>query len=142
VALGFASFAMSWLGLDSNGAPCTPVYTYAQSSQTLREAVEELLTSAGQQIKCDIWQRTGAPWFHNSYAAPRMLQHLKHDSTAGVCSWTTLTSFLLSRWTESTKERAIVRYVSPRSCLLLPSARSVLRGETHHLTASLRINMI
>ena len=31
-AIGFTSFAMSWLGVDGDGEPVTPVYTYCRRS--------------------------------------------------------------------------------------------------------------
>ena len=95
-AIGFSSFVMNWLGVDEEGNVKTPVYTYAQSGQSLSDAVERLRVHPEQKT---IWKRTGTPWFHSSYAAARILERSYSEAQSQeILRWTTVCSYMISQW--------------------------------------------
>ena len=109
-AVGFDCFAMSLVGcvLGDGAGLCavTPVYTYANGhpkkekyTNELKRRVANLPPAAG----LDLWslhQETGTP-IHASYAAPQLLclRQEQPDLFRQVRRWTTLTTYILSKWT-------------------------------------------
>jgi gluconokinase len=79
-----ASYAMSWLGVNSTtGHPCTPVFTYARADPGAPAAVEALRARVGSSDKRALrrlYAETGVP-LHAAYA-PALLYQL----TAASCS--------------------------------------------------------
>lgn len=108
VAVGFACFGMNLVGVDADGHPCTPVFTYANSSRgnsditnRLRESLERA-GHAGTHGLEEARQRTGTP-IHVSYAPVQLLQWLtrtsdESKSRAKVKTWMTLPSLIAARW--------------------------------------------
>ena len=97
-AVAWTSFAMSWLGVDREGRPVTPVYTYSDASSApfadiLREELRQ------KKVLEDTWQRTGTP-IHTAYAPAQLLRLASEEPErlSRVDSWQTLASHLLSRW--------------------------------------------
>ena len=72
-----ASYAMSWLGVNSTtGHPCTPVYTYARADPSAPTAVEALratLASADEHALKRLYAETGVP-IHSAYAPALIYQ--------------------------------------------------------------------
>ena len=64
-AVAVAMFAGNVLGVDAEGKPATPLYTYAHPGAA--PEVEELRSRLDPELTYD---RTGTP-FHTSYQAPR-----------------------------------------------------------------------
>lgn len=98
LAVTWTSFAMSWLGVDRDGSPVTPVLTYADTlSGPDADRLRGQLDALG--ILADTWQRTGTP-IHNAYAPAQILRLARQepDMLARVSHWQTLSSHLLSRW--------------------------------------------
>lgn len=119
VTVGFACFGMNLVGVDVDGHPCTPVFTYANSSpgsvditNRLRESLERA-GDAGTHGLEETRQRTGTP-IHGSYAPVQLLQWLIKRSNeegeekesrsdeskprAKVKTWMTLPSLIAARW--------------------------------------------
>lgn len=110
VAVGFACFGMNLVGVDADGQPCTPVYTYANSCpesaevmNRLRESLE-LTGRGGTGGVEEARQRTGAPT-HVSYAPVQLLRWLATTAGGGrtnvarrVKTWQTLPSLIAARW--------------------------------------------
>ncbi len=102
VGVGWASFAMSWLGVDSEGAPVTPVYSYADTlSGSHARALRDELKAAG--VLRQTYQRTGTP-IHTAYA-PAQLRYLAETDPARlarVATWQTLSAAMLAHWRGAT----------------------------------------
>ncbi|MCB0116777.1 MAG: hypothetical protein KDD84_21915, partial [Caldilineaceae bacterium] len=99
VGVGWASFAMSWLGVDGSGKPVTPVYTYADPlSGDYARRLRDDLDGAGKLL--DTYQRTGTP-IHTAYAPAQLLRLAAEDAArlARVVTWQTLSAHLLAQWT-------------------------------------------
>lgn len=98
IAVSWTSFAMSWLGVDSEGRPVTPVYTYsdARSGPYADSLREELLQEGNLE---DTWQRTGTP-IHTAYAPAQLLRLSAEepDLARKVACWQTLAASILARW--------------------------------------------
>ncbi|MEZ4834113.1 MAG: FGGY-family carbohydrate kinase [Caldilineaceae bacterium] len=78
VGVGWASFAMSWLGVDGSGKPVTPVYTTPiRSAATTPVVCGDDLDGAGKLL--DTYQRTGTP-IHTAYAPAQLLRLAAEDA--------------------------------------------------------------
>lgn len=103
VAVGFACFGMNLVGVDADGQPCTPVYTYANSSPGSADAIKRLAESldrtgrGGEGGLDEARQRTGAPT-HVSYAPVQLLRWLETTTQRRVKVWQTLPSLIAARW--------------------------------------------
>ena len=122
VAVGFACFGMNLVGIDADGHPCTPVFTYANSSpggtdtiRRLRESLERTGQNGTQGLE-EARQRTGTP-IHSSYAPAQLLEWMARTATSSgeesgeresrphvskprkeVKTWQTLPSLVAARW--------------------------------------------
>jgi len=84
VAIGFACFSMSLLGLDAAGAPVTEVFSYATTTPPV--ALHLPLAASAR--------RTGVfDEMLPCYALPHIAAH------RGVAMWTTIPSFVIEQWT-------------------------------------------
>lgn len=110
---------MNLVGVDADGHPCTPVFTYANSSPGSADITKRLRESlqrsghAGTHGLEETRQRTGTP-IHVSYAPVQLLQWLARTSNedgeekesrpdeskprAKVETWLTLPSLIAARW--------------------------------------------
>lgn len=98
VGVGLSSIAMSWLGVDANGSPTTPIYTYANRHGAPKAA--ELRTILQQQgLSSAIYDQSGVP-IHTAYAPSQLLglQENHQELFQTTAWWQTLGAFLLSRW--------------------------------------------
>ncbi|MBX3001121.1 MAG: hypothetical protein KF893_21540 [Caldilineaceae bacterium] len=99
VGVGWASFAMSWLGVDAKGEPVTPIYTYADSlSGSFARDLRDQLNEADEFH--NTYRRTGTP-IHTAYAPAQLLRLAAEDADqlAQVTTWQTLAAHLLATWT-------------------------------------------
>ena len=109
-AVGFDCFAMSLVGcvFGDGGGLCavTPVYTYANGHPKKEKYTNELkrrVANLPPATGLDLWslhQETGTT-IHASYAAPQLLclQQEQPSLFQQVSRWTTLTTYILSKWT-------------------------------------------
>lgn len=98
VVVGWTGFAMSWLGVDGNGAPVTPVYTYADAtSGPYADRLRAELADAGRLA--GFHQQTGTP-IHVAYAPAQMLRLAAEEPArlAAVSQFQTASAHLLARW--------------------------------------------
>ena len=98
IGVAWTSFAMSLLGVDRDGLPVTPVYTYADArSGPYADALRRELEAEG--VLADTCKRTGTP-VHTAYALPQLLRLAAEepDRLAQVACWQTIASHLLGRW--------------------------------------------
>lgn len=98
LTVAWASFAMSWLGVDRNGQPVTPVYSYADSrSGAFADALRSRLQA--EDALAATARRTGTP-IHTAYAPAQMLRLATQEPErqAQVAHWQTLAAYLLARW--------------------------------------------
>jgi gluconokinase len=99
--VGFTSFAMNLVGVDSQGNAVTPVYTYADTNDsTAQMGVELRETLESRGGVASFYNSTGVP-VHRSYAPAQLLRVLKdapHQFQA-VVQWQSITGFILSKWT-------------------------------------------
>lgn len=96
-AVAVAMFVGNMLGVDAEGNPSTPLYTYAHAGSA--PEVEELRRRLDPEITYD---STGVP-FHTSYHAPRILwiknnEPRQYEKTA---RWIDLGTYLYSNWFDS-----------------------------------------
>lgn len=138
VAVGFACFGMNLVGVDADGRPCTPVYTYASSCpesakvvKRLRESLERTGSEGTAGVE-EARQRTGAPT-HGSYAPVQLLRWLAGtageggtDAVRRVKTWQTLPSLIAARWCRLTS--APVSYSEASWMGLLDFRRLEVRG--------------
>lgn len=94
VAVGLDTFVGNLLGVDANGAPTTPVYTYADT-----RSKDEVTQMRRDLDAVDVHQRTGVT-LHTAYAPARLLWVRKTESEAWdkTVTWTNFASFLYGRW--------------------------------------------
>lgn len=98
IAVSWTSFAMSWLGVDQEMQPVTPIFTYADTrSGAFAESLRQEFTRQG--ISESTWQRTGAP-VHTAYAPAQLLRLAAEEPErlGRVQYWQTLAAYLLARW--------------------------------------------
>lgn len=90
--VGLSCFAMSLVGLDDNGDPCTKVFTYAGECSVGEE-------TAGLSAH-DHFTRTGTVLSHPCYAPTQLRNFYSNSSTSKhpVVSWQTLSGFILGKW--------------------------------------------
>jgi gluconokinase len=99
VGVGWASFAMSWLGVDTAGTPVTPVYTYADTlSGRYARYLRARLDEVGEFDAT--YRRTGTP-IHTAYAPAQLLRLADEEPErlARVSTWQTIAAHLLAQWT-------------------------------------------
>lgn len=96
--VGISVFALSWLGLDTDGRPLTPVYSYAcrhgaAAAGRLRRQLQD------EGLLEEFFAATGVP-IHTAYAPALLtgLQEADPDLCGRVRWWQTLGAYLLSRW--------------------------------------------
>ncbi len=93
-AVAMDSMASTVLGVDVNGEPVTPVYTYAdtRSAQDVDQLRKELDVAA-------VHQRTGAMQ-HTSYVPGRVrwLQRTDRELSGQIKRWLDISTYLHSRW--------------------------------------------
>ncbi len=96
--VGISAMAMSWLGVDANGVPTTPVYTYA-NRHGAQEAIALRKTLQQQELEAMIHDRSGVP-IHTAYAPAQLrgLYAADREWYQTVVWWQTLGAFLLARW--------------------------------------------
>ena len=96
--VGWANFAMSWLGVDEAGQPVTPAFTYADTRSG--PATDELRAELQAEGLLEaLHQETGAP-IHSAYAPAQLRRLAQEEPTLldRVHRWQTLPSHLLARW--------------------------------------------
>lgn len=97
-AVSWASFAMSWLGVDENGRAVTPIFTYADNrSASYTKKLRQQLSEDGSLSTA--YQRTGTP-IHNAYAPAQLLRLAAEKPLLlkKVAHWQTVASHLLACW--------------------------------------------
>eukprot|EP00301_Raphidiophrys_heterophryoidea_P023516 c7376_g1_i1.p1 GENE.c7376_g1_i1~~c7376_g1_i1.p1 ORF type:complete len:534 (-),score=114.99 c7376_g1_i1:19-1620(-) len=121
--LGFATFAMSFVGVDSHGVAVTPVLTYADNHPQTAGFVQQIQSSLESSGQLETFKlETGAP-LHVSYAPGQLLRLRNHNPTAfaQVSKWQSISGYCISRWTHqpscaiSTSEAAWTGLVDLRS---------------------------
>ena len=113
VGIGFASFAMSFVGFSSEGKCVTPLFTYVgdkrhpcYSSSHSSSTVDNTLY--GEEFVQSCHSRTGCMGYHDSYFLPQWLRYMnplcrckeKHSDTEdiqvpSVAYWQTLSSYII-----------------------------------------------
>ncbi|MEX0761888.1 MAG: gluconokinase [Dehalococcoidia bacterium] len=93
-AVGADSMASTILGVDQEGRPVTPVYTYADS----RSAADVEALRRELDVRA-VYDRTGCPQ-HTSYVPGRIrwLQRTDPDTAAKVYRWVDLPTYIYSGW--------------------------------------------
>lgn len=89
-AAGISSFWHSLLGIDKNGAPCTPVYHLADNRSA--EIVDELRDTLDESA----WRLVTGTVFHSSYWPAKLLwlkRHTPHDLST-VARWTSVAGYV------------------------------------------------
>ncbi len=96
--VGLSSVAMSWLGVDTRGAPTTPIYTYANRHGAAQAAVLRTLLQQNE-LATAVYDQSGVP-IHTAYAPSQLrgLQESDPELLQAAVWWQTLGAFLLSRW--------------------------------------------
>ncbi|NDJ85892.1 MAG: gluconokinase [Chloroflexi bacterium] len=94
LGVGMATFAGNLLGVDANGVPRTPVFTYADTRSA--PDVEILAHQVDPEVT---WQRTGCR-LHTAYHPARLhwLRRSRPDLFDQVALWLDLASFLYQQW--------------------------------------------
>ncbi len=94
VAVGLDTFVGNLLGLNENGRPTTPVYTYADT-----RSLEEVAQMRRDLDAVDVHQRTGVT-LHTAYAPARLLWVARNHRQAweDTVRWTDFATYLYGRW--------------------------------------------
>ena len=93
-AVGMDTIASSVLGVDGDGSPVTPVYTYADTQPTAEVAALKRDLDVAQ-----IYDRTGCPQ-HTSYLPARILwlRNTFPELSSRLSQWVDIGAFLYRRW--------------------------------------------
>jgi len=93
-AVGMDTLAATLLGVDGEGRPVTPVYTYADS-----RSHDDVLDLRRELDAAAVRQRTGCP-VHTAYWPGRLrwLHRTQPDAAARARCWMDLGTFLYRRW--------------------------------------------
>jgi gluconokinase len=91
-AVGFDTLAFTTCGVDREGRPLTPLYTYAdgRSRDDVRALAERIDLGA-------TYQRTGTP-LHTAYLPARLLWLKRTQPRLRPARWLDIASFLYGRW--------------------------------------------
>jgi gluconokinase len=94
VGVGFDTMTFTTCGVDVEGRPLTPLYTYADTRS--RDDVRAL---ASRLDLCATYQRTGCPQ-HTSYLPARLLwlRRTRPELADRVVRWLDIATFLYTRW--------------------------------------------
>jgi gluconokinase len=94
VAVGLDTFVGNLLGLDREGQPTTPVYTYADT-----RSLDEVAQMRRDLDAVDVHQRTGVT-LHTAYAPARLLWVRRNNPEAwnATVRWTDFATYLYGRW--------------------------------------------
>lgn len=108
VGVGFSTFAMNVLGVDTEGKAVTPVYTYAGRRKTTAEWAHELqerLSARGELEETH--NRTGTV-IHPAYAPATFLRlHEEESETVQrVAKWQSISGYLIGKWTTAAQQTA------------------------------------
>ena len=124
LAVGFASYAMTLVGVAADDTVQTPVYSYAVNDPLVLHGMELLRSvlflnhertdaaapfparsvprPVGQNAQqARLWNQTGTPVVHPSYAAAQLSCHAKRSSTLSckpITRWRSITTHLLNLW--------------------------------------------
>ena len=91
-AIGICSFAMNLVGVDDENNVCTPILHYRrQVSEDTLEKVKKLFGEelSKEQVRC------GVNVLHESYALGQLIEF---GDNVRVTGWTTIASYILSKW--------------------------------------------
>ncbi len=96
-AVGISTYWHSMLGMDENGAPITPIFSWADT-----RPAQDAVTLKRQLNNDDIYHRTGCV-IHSSYYPARLhwLRRTQPNTFHRVKQWVSPGEFLLSRWLSS-----------------------------------------
>ena len=94
VAVGLDSFVGNLMGVDDNGQPTTPVYTYADT-----RSMDDVAQMRRDLDAVDVHQRTGVT-LHTAYAPARLLwiRRTSPQAWSKTVAWTDFATFLYTRW--------------------------------------------
>ncbi len=93
-AVGMDTIASSVLGVDGDGIPVTPIYTYADT-----QPIAEVAALKRELDVAEVYDRTGCPQ-HTSYIPARILWLRKTfpESSSRLSQWSDIGAFLYRRW--------------------------------------------
>ena len=101
VAVGFACFAMSLVGVNSRGQPETAVMTYSDKNEGTKKATARLRTEFLRAGKSEtyFYNRTGTV-IHPAYAPAHLMRLAEEEPEVfrRVAHWQSFSSFLVARW--------------------------------------------
>ncbi len=95
-ALGMATFAGNWLGLDAAGNACTPVMTYADTLS--RDEIPQLLGKLGDDAEA--YNQAVGCMLHPAYlpAQYAYLQNQQPDTARGIHRLSDIGAYLYRQW--------------------------------------------
>ena len=112
-SIGISQFAMNLLGIDDNGIPRTPLFTYAttKSNNGKKQNHEDDTGKEQRDYQYEMenhLSRTGTILNHQSYAIAQLQDFISQNPEAAstVTHWTTLASLFISRWTLPVEDRS------------------------------------
>lgn len=97
-SIGFSSLAMSLFGVDQSGHVMTPLFNYASpvpmdsSSLRIMDYEDERQTH---------YKNTGTVLHHPCYASLHLRQFYSDNTSPRVHRWITLSSYIISQWTDT-----------------------------------------
>jgi len=103
VAIGFTTFVMNLVGVDTYGNPVGDAATcsYACNRDDVVKECKTLRDKLGPKKVNAIYRRTGSP-IHVSYALPQLLAFYRNPDNQGIAKqidkWQTISSICLQRW--------------------------------------------
>ncbi|KAG1692867.1 hypothetical protein DVH05_024157 [Phytophthora capsici] len=105
VGVGFSTFAMNVLGVDTKGKMVTPVYTYAGRKKSTAEwakQLQERLSARGELEEAH--NRTGTV-IHPAYAPATFLRLHEEEPelVERVFKWQSISGYLIGKWTSDSQ---------------------------------------
>mmetsp|Transcript_13801 Transcript_13801/g.24516 ORF Transcript_13801/g.24516 Transcript_13801/m.24516 type:complete len:532 (+) Transcript_13801:181-1776(+) len=100
--IAISCFVMNLFGVNSAGKPVTKLLSYAAANdQVQRESKLQYEQAVSSKTLDEHINNTGTRYYHSSYALSQLLTLDKNGSFVAetVDLWTTIPSFILSKWT-------------------------------------------
>ncbi|CAH0481311.1 unnamed protein product [Peronospora belbahrii] len=106
VGIGFSTFAMNMLGIDSIGNVVTPVYTYAERRKTTAYWAKELKQKLEARGELDQTHNRTGTVIHPAYAPATFLRLHEEEPNLvkRVAKWQSLSGYLIGKWTTAAQD--------------------------------------
>ncbi|KAF4032747.1 FGGY family of carbohydrate kinases C-terminal domain [Phytophthora infestans] len=106
VGVGFSTFAMNVLGIDTKRRVVTPVYTYAGRRKSAGEWAKEIRTRLSARGELDETHNRTGTVIHPAYAPTTFLRLYEEEPemVERVAKWQSISGYLIGKWTTAAQQ--------------------------------------